>query len=93
MLEDLQAAAIISQAIADGEETYPDELLGRLLGDDSPVKVWREYRGFSIKALAEAIGVGAEAMARIEAGEQEMSVGLLIRLSEALRVDMDDLVS
>ena len=45
-LEDIRDARTISAAIAAGEETYSHEFVKRLSSDESPLKVWREYRKF-----------------------------------------------
>jgi len=42
--------------------------------------------------LGDACGVAAAALSQIETGKREPSVGLLKKLAEALRADMDALV-
>lgn len=91
-LEDIVDADKAMADIADGGETYPTELVERLVRGDNPVRVWREYRGMTTAALAAAAGVTSSAISQIEGGKRGLSVELLKRLAVVLRVDMDDLV-
>ncbi|EHQ53691.1 XRE family transcriptional regulator [Ectothiorhodospira sp. PHS-1] len=84
--EDIQAIEA-----AQGEETIPHAIIKRLL-DENPIRVWREYRGLTMAALAEHCGVSVPAISQIESGQRKPSVRLLKAMAEALEVDMDDLV-
>jgi len=90
-MEDIADARIISAAIAAGEETFPHEFSKRLTAGESPLRVWREYRGFTLAALGNICGVTAAALSQIETGKRSLSVELLSKLSRALNCDMDDL--
>jgi len=91
-IEDIQNALTISAAIAAGEETYPHEFVKRLSSDESPLKVWREYRKFTLAMLAKACGVSIPALSQIENSKRAPSVELLVKLSKALCCDMEDLI-
>jgi len=91
-LQDLTDARSISRAIADGEETFPHEFTKRLCSGESPLKVWREYRGFTLADLAAKCRVTPAAISQIETGKRSPSVELLLKLSRALDCDMDDLI-
>ena len=90
-LEDIADARIISAAIASGEETFPAEFSKRLASGETPLKVWREYRGLTLAALGKQCGVSAAALSQIENGKRSPSVDLLGKLSRVLGCDMDDL--
>ena len=90
--EDIRDARTISAAIAAGEETYPHEFAKRLSSDESPLKVWREYRKFTQATLAKACDVSVPALSQIENGKRAPSVELLVKLSSALCCDMEDLI-
>jgi DNA-binding XRE family transcriptional regulator len=90
--EDIRDARTISAAIAAGEETYSDEFVKRLSSDESPLKVWREYRKFTLAKLAKACSVSIPALSQIENGKRTPSVELLVKLSSALCCDMEDLI-
>ncbi|PKN43382.1 MAG: XRE family transcriptional regulator [Deltaproteobacteria bacterium HGW-Deltaproteobacteria-18] len=91
-LQDIVDADKTMAAIASGEETYPHDLVERLLGRENPLRIWREYRGISTAALAAMVGVTPSAISQVETGKRGLSVDLLKKLSEVLQVDMDDLV-
>ena len=90
-MEDIIDARAISAAIAAGEETFPHEFSKRLTAGEAPLKVWREYRGYTLSALGKQCGVSAAALSQIETGKRSPSVELLSKLSRALGCDMDDL--
>jgi DNA-binding XRE family transcriptional regulator len=90
-MEDIADARLISAAIAGGEETFPHEFSKRLTSGESPLKVWREYRSFTLAALGKLCGVSAAALSQIETGKRSPSVDLLSKLSRILGCDMDDL--
>lgn len=78
-------------AIRAGEETFPAEMLARLTRGESPLKVWREYRGLTLRALAAEIGISSAAVSKIETGKSHPTVATLSRLAIALGCDMEDL--
>jgi DNA-binding XRE family transcriptional regulator len=91
-LQDIVDAENVSAAIHAGEETFPQELVDRLMSGENPLKVWREYRGMTASALASLVGVTPSAISQIEGGKRGVSVDLLKKLAMALDVDMEDLV-
>jgi DNA-binding XRE family transcriptional regulator len=78
-------------AIRAGEETLPAEMVARLTSGESPLKVWREYRGLTLRALAAEIGISSAAVSKIETGKSHPTVATLSRLAVALGCDMEDL--
>lgn len=74
------------------EELLPSEMVKRIVGGESPLRVWREYRGFSQTALAEASSVNRVQIADIEAGRKRGSIETVKRLADALHIALDDLV-
>ena len=77
---------------AAGQERVPAAVARRLAAGENPVRVWREHRGMTQRALAAAAGTGAPMMNEIEAGKKEGSIRTLLAIARALRVDLDDLV-
>jgi ribosome-binding protein aMBF1 (putative translation factor) len=49
--------------------------IGRLLDWENPVRIWREKRGLSQRALASQAGVSASYLAEIETGRKPRSAG------------------
>jgi DNA-binding XRE family transcriptional regulator len=89
MLEDATATAAF-HATRD-QEAVPAELVDRLLSGESPVKVWREYRGLSQRGLAARAGLNFTYLSQIETGARKGPVQTMKKLAEALGVDLDDL--
>lgn len=74
------------------EETWPHHVVERLvLGDETPLKVFREYRGFTQKELAERAGCSANYVSQLESGRKTMSRSLLRLIAGILDVDVEDL--
>ena len=75
-----------------GDEAMPATFFHRILDGESPVRVWREFRGLKARELAEAAGLSAAYLSDIETNRKPGSARALRRLAEALRVEMDELV-
>ncbi|WGF89093.1 helix-turn-helix transcriptional regulator [Marinivivus vitaminiproducens] len=89
---DIEAYDEAKRAIASGEsELVPFETMQRIWnGGEHPVRVWREHRGMTQSALAQAAGVAQATVAQIEGGRRCGSVAVLGRIARALGVDLDD---
>jgi DNA-binding Xre family transcriptional regulator len=78
--------------VAAGEDEYvPVELTRRLMAGDVPVRVWRQHRGMSARALAARAGISAAYLSQIETGKKPGSFDAMAKLARALDVDMEDL--
>jgi len=73
------------------EETFPAEVVDRLLAGESPVKVFRAHRGLSVRALAETSGLSTTLVSDIENRKLTGSVAALKALAGSLGVDLDDI--
>jgi ribosome-binding protein aMBF1 (putative translation factor) len=93
--EDATDAAQIREAearVAEGEDEYlPIELTKRLMAGEVPVRVWREHRGLSARALARRAGISVAYLSQIETGKKPGSFDAMAKLARALGVDMEDL--
>ncbi|MBL4757029.1 MAG: helix-turn-helix transcriptional regulator [Rhizobiales bacterium] len=73
-------------------EYIPSELVNRLVNGESPIRVWREYRGLTAKDLAIKAGISQPYLSGIETGKREGRVSTLKAIAEVLKVELDDLV-
>ncbi len=73
------------------EELVPAEVVNRLLNGENALRVWREYRGLTLKQLADLAGVSAPFVSQIESGQREGSLETMRKLTAALKVSLDDL--
>lgn len=93
MLEDIRDYDAVKAAIERGEEELiPSEVVYAILDGESPIKVWREYRGFSQQELASAAGISAPYLSQIEAGKRTGSTEVLLAIAKALNMSLDDVV-
>lgn len=91
-LEELEDSRDMRDYRANPGEAFPAAVVNQLIEGAVPLKVFREYRGMTLEALGLACGVSAAALSQIENAKREPSVGLLKKLSQALRVDVDVLI-
>ena len=74
-LEMLRDVRDFRGAKAVDEETFPDEVINRLiLNEENPIKVYREHRDLTQKQLADKIGIQRGYLAEIERGRKSGSV-------------------
>jgi DNA-binding XRE family transcriptional regulator len=73
------------------QERVPIELVDRLLAGENSVKVWREYRGLSQRALAARTGLNFTYLSQIETGARKGPVETMKKLAEALGLELGDL--
>lgn len=79
--------------LASGEdELLPADMVHRLIAGETPLRVWRGYRGMTQAELASASGVNRVQISNIEAGARAGSVETLKKLAGALGLGLDDLV-
>lgn len=91
--EDVEASRKFRAKLSAGEEELiPAEYVNRMIDGENKVKVWRDFRSMSAKALADAAGMSAPYLSQIESGAREGSLDALKKLAEVLRVTIDDLV-
>ena len=87
----VQIRAAEARVAAGRDEYVPIELTRRLIAGETPVRVWREHRGLSARALAARAGISAAYLSQIETGKKPGSFDAMARLARALGVDMEDL--
>ncbi len=91
---DIQDADSAMAELSAGEdESIPAAIAERLImGNEHPLKVWREYRGYTQESLGTEAGIGKSYVSQIEAGTKTGSTKVLSALAKALKVDIDDLL-
>ena len=89
---DAATAEQVLARIASGESTMiPAVFADRILDGENPVRVWRDFRGLTIKALAASAGISAAYLSQIEGGSRVGTVVTMKAIAEALGVTIDDL--
>lgn len=91
-LADVQAYDAARRRLAAGEEELiPATYANRILDGDNSVRVWREYRGLSVKELAERAGISAAYLSQLERGNRQGTLTTMKALAVALSLALDDL--
>jgi DNA-binding XRE family transcriptional regulator len=88
-LDDLETRLVSENALAD---YLPAELVERLVGGESPVRIWREHRGLSAQALARTAKLTPSYVSEIETGRKPGSLKAMAKIARALGVSLEDLV-
>jgi len=92
MLDILEAEDIRRKLEAGEEEAIPAEVAYRIVFDgESPLKVFREYRGLTQEQLAEKAGTTKNYISQIENRRRHAGRKLLKRLAQALNLSPEDL--
>ena len=82
---------LYDRAKAEGGESFPVDVVDRLLAGENPVRVYRNHRGMKQGDLA-AAGVHPVYLSQIETGRRTGSTRTLAAIAEALGVTVDDLI-
>lgn len=85
------AVATAAHAHTRGEATVPSAVVRRLIRGENPVKVWREYRDMTLRALADRADMSKGYLSQIEGGERTGTISTLKKIAETLKIDLDDL--
>ncbi len=72
---------------------YTAEEAKRLLAGESPIRIWREKRGLTQRALAEAASIQTGYLSEIESGKKPGSITAHHALAKALNIPMDYLIA
>jgi DNA-binding XRE family transcriptional regulator len=93
--EDATDAAQIRETearVAAGQDEYvPIAVTKRLMAGEVPVRVWREHRALSARALASRAGISASYLSQIETGKKPGSFDAVAKLARTLGVTIEDL--
>ena len=78
---------------ADNGVRIPHAVALAIIGGKSPMRAFRDYRGFTLRELAEKTGVGVSYLSEIERGHKTGSASALSRIAESLDATIDVLVN
>jgi DNA-binding XRE family transcriptional regulator len=93
MLQDIQAYEEAKLSVAQGEELIPSEVTFAILDGESPIRVWREYRGMTQQQVAEKAGISKPYLSQLESGQRRGTTEALSAVARALGVSLEDLVA
>ena len=91
-LADVRAYDEAMRRLASSEdELVPADIVNRILDGENALRVWREYRGLTVKQLAEKAGVSAPFVSQIETGQRDGSIETMRKIADVLKLSLDDL--
>ncbi len=92
-LEDIEDAFSVLRAKERGHEAsdLPADQMRRLIKGESPLRVWREFRGMTLEQLSKAANVSKPYISEVESGKKPGSVVFYRKCAKALNVALDDL--
>ena len=91
-LDDADAVAAYDRAVAqDDGFTIPAAVMRAELDGSHSVRAWREHRGLTLQALADAAGIGKAYVSQIEGGKRAGTAATLKKLAKVVRVPLDAL--
>lgn len=89
---DAIAAGLAEQRRLEGEEYLPVEMVDRILGGESALRIWRRHRRLTLDQLAEITGSRKSALSELENGKAQGKPVLWRALAKALNVAVDDIL-
>lgn len=89
---DAIAAIAAEQRRTGGEEYLPAELVDQIMNGENALRVWRNYRGMTVRTLADRAGARVATISEIENGKAQGKPALWRALAEALNVSVDDIL-
>jgi len=92
MMDDVREYDKAIEAVKQGEELVPSEVVYAILDGENPIRVWRKYRGYTQRELAEAAGISKPYLSQIETGKRKGTTEVLSAVARALDLTLDDVV-
>ena len=94
MLQDIRDYDMAKASIErQEEELVPSEVTYAILDGEGPIKVWREFRGFTQQQLAEAAGISTPYLSQIETKKRAGTTDVLTAIAKVLGLTLDDIVA
>lgn len=93
MVEDAEDAAAYAEAVANDDGVrIPHAVVKAELAGATPLGAWREHRGLTLQALADAAGLSKPYVSQIEGGKRAGTAATLKKLAGALGVPLGALL-
>ena len=73
------------------DEMIPIAIIERRLEGESPIKIWREYRGITQEQLAKKSGISRGMIAAMEAHHKSGSTATCKKIARALGVHLENI--
>lgn len=87
-----EIVSILQDHFSVASSHLPPELAERIEAGESPVKVWREFRGLDRKQLAALTRTPDHVLYSVENGQRSGSLSVMQRIATTLGITVDDLI-
>lgn len=89
--EDLEDIALYDEAKRNDDGfRIPQEIVTKtIIEGQNPIKVWREHRGLTVEALANAAGISKPYLSQIENGKRHGTMRVMKAIAKALNLPLD----
>jgi DNA-binding XRE family transcriptional regulator len=91
-MEDAGTARLVARAkkeVAAGAPLLPKETVDRLADGENPIRVLREFRGYTQVAFVKAVGIAQGYLSDLETGKRKGPLELHRKISRALAVPLE----
>lgn len=92
-LEELEDIKGYTEVKSRDEEAFPMELVEKLLlGEESKIRIFREYRKYNLTELANLVEISDAYLSQIENKKRKGNIDLYKKLAKVLDIDVDLLI-
>ena len=90
-IEELEDIRDLKKAIENPEESFPGDVVNRILDGENEIKVFRQYRHFTQQDLADRAGISRNYLSLLESKKRSGTKKVLAAIAKELAVSIDDL--
>jgi DNA-binding XRE family transcriptional regulator len=92
MLRDVADYDAAMEALQEGEELIPGDVMFAILDGKNPIRAWRNFRELTQQELADRAGISKPYLSQIETGKRTGTAEVLAAIAVELGVTIDDVI-
>ena len=92
MLQDVADYDAAMEALQEGEDLIPGDVMFAILDGKNPLRIWRNFRGLTQQELADQVGISKPYLSQIETGKRTGTAEVLAAIASALGVTIEDVM-
>jgi len=92
MLQDVADYDAAMEAVQEGEDLIPGDVMFAILDGKNPIRIWRNFRGLTQQELADQAGISKPYLSQIETGKRTGTAEVLAAIANALGVTIEDVM-
>lgn len=92
-LEELEDIHAYNNIKAEGQESFPIAIVEKLVqGEESKIKIFREYRSYNLTNLAKVLGISEAYLSQIENQKRKGNIDLYKKIAQTLDIEVGLLI-